>query len=91
MNIYLIIYSLILFLILSPGILCYFPSKNHLITVGIHAIIFGIIWQLTYKVLYQQLYNKEGFIDDSIYGLIGILCLFAVLIFAAWVLSKFYD
>ena len=65
------IYAAVLFFLLSPGVLFHFPSRNPAITLGVHAALFAIIWQLTHKVVYQQIYGKEGF-ELSKGGIAGI-------------------
>ena len=76
------IYGAILFFLLSPGVLFRFPSRNPAITLGVHAALFAIIWQLTHKAVYQQIYGKEGFAELSggeIGGIsAGVIVLFLV-------------
>ena len=55
------IYAPLLFLLLSPGVLFRFPSKNPIIVLGVHALLFAIIYQLTHKAVYRQIYGREGF------------------------------
>ena len=66
MDLYMAIYGAVLFFLLSPRVLFRFPAKNHLLVLGVHAVLFAIIWQLTHKAVYQQIYGKEGFYDDNI-------------------------
>jgi hypothetical protein len=40
-----ILYSTVLFFLLSPGVLFYFPSKNQYIVIGFHAILFAVLLQ----------------------------------------------
>jgi hypothetical protein len=61
MDLYMGIYSALLFLLLSPGVLFRFPSKNPMIVLGVHAILFAIIYQLTHKAIYREIYGREGF------------------------------
>ena len=84
MNTYIAIYIAVLFFLLSPGVLFQFPSKEPIITLGVHAMIFSIILQLTYKMVYQQVYRKEGFEDNKI--LIG-LCIFIGILFSIVVIG----
>ena len=50
------IYLFSLFVLLSPGILLTFPpSSSHIVVVIVHAIIFVIILELTYKPLWHLL------------------------------------
>ena len=66
------IYAAVLFFLLSPGVLFHFPSRNHAITLGVHSVLFAIIWQLTHKAVYQQIYGKEGF-ELSGGAIVGII------------------
>lgn len=44
------LYLVILFFLLTPGILLSLPPKGNKITVAAtHAIVFGIVWQITHK------------------------------------------
>jgi hypothetical protein len=48
------LYSAILFFVLTPGILLTLPPKGKKMTVAaVHAVIFGLIWGLTYKMVAQ--------------------------------------
>lgn len=82
------IYGAILFFLLSPGVLLRFPSRNPAITLGVHAALFAIIWQLTHKAVYQQIYGKEGFelSRGGIAGIsVGAVAVVALLVFAGGV------
>jgi len=83
MDAYMTIYATVLFFLLSPGVLLRFPSRNPAITLGVHAALFAIIWQLTHKAVYQQIYGKEGFAGLSggeIGGIaIGVLILIIII------------
>ena len=70
-----IIYGTILFFLLSPGILFRFPSNNHYCVVGIHALLFGIIWYAINKYTSKQ----EGFGMGM--GLMDIVKYLALFIF----------
>ena len=59
------IYGAFLFFLFSPGVLFRFPSTNPMIVLGVHAVLFGIIWQITHKAVYRQIYGKEGFMSDG--------------------------
>jgi hypothetical protein len=77
------IYAAVLFFLLSPGVLFRFPSRNPAITLGVHAALFAIIWQLTHKAVYQQIYGKEGFelSGGATWGIaIGVLILIIIII-----------
>ena len=49
------LYIVFLFFILTPGVLLRLPPKGNTITVAAtHAIVFGIVWQLTYKLVWLR-------------------------------------
>lgn len=78
------IYATVLFFLLSPGVLFHFPSRNHAITLGVHAVLFAIIWQLTHKAMYQQIYGKEGFAELSGGEIAGIIIAVLILGSLIW-------
>ena len=52
MNILLFLILVVLFVLLTPGILVYLPPKSSKLTTAItHGVIFAIIWSLTHKFL----------------------------------------
>jgi len=54
MNILLFLILVVLFVLLTPGILVYLPPKSSKLTTAItHGVIFGIIWSLTHKFLWR--------------------------------------
>jgi hypothetical protein len=60
MNHLLCIFLGLLFFILTPGILVTLPPKGSKVMVAMtHAIVFAVIYCLTYKAVYSYLY--EGF------------------------------
>lgn len=57
MNIGMIIYIIILFVILTPGVLLTLPSKsgNKFVTAIVHGLIFAIIFELAHKQLMKSM------------------------------------
>jgi hypothetical protein len=44
------LYTVLLFFLLTPGILITLPPKGKkMIVAGVHAIVFGIVWCLTHR------------------------------------------
>jgi len=75
------IYAALLFFLLSPGVLFRFPLKNPMIVLGVHAVLFAIIYQLTHKAVYRQIYGKEGFANaGSIFTTIAYIIIFIIAI-----------
>lgn len=49
------IYAFVLFIVLTPGILFYFPQhKSKIVTNLFHALVFAIIWTFTHKFVYKS-------------------------------------
>ena len=47
------LYATILFFLLSPGILFTLPpSESVFASTGLHALLYGVIWQFTHKPVY---------------------------------------
>jgi hypothetical protein len=65
MNIIMIIYTIILFVLLTPSVLFRFPKKGKKLTVAfVHGIIFAIIYYFTHT-LFRNIVHKEQF---KLYG-----------------------
>lgn len=60
MNIGMIIYIIVLFVILTPGVLLTLPSKdgNNIVTAIVHGLIFAIIFELFHKQLMKSMDYK---------------------------------
>jgi hypothetical protein len=55
MSLLVILYSAILFFILSPGVLLRLPKNGDKFTVaGVHAVVFALIFGLTYKFVWKM-------------------------------------
>jgi hypothetical protein len=55
---------MVLFFVLTPGVLLTLPSKGSVYLVAfVHAIVFGIVYKLTHKMVYN--YFNEGFITNT--------------------------
>jgi hypothetical protein len=54
------LYLMVLFFVLTPGVLLTLPSKGSVYLVAlVHAAVFGIVYKLTHKAVYR--YFSEGF------------------------------
>jgi hypothetical protein len=54
MNAFVFVYIVLLFVVLTPGILVSLPPKGSKYTVAItHAIVFGFVWWITHKYVWQ--------------------------------------
>ena len=51
---FMFLYSALLFFLLTPGILLTLPPKGKKMTVAaVHAVVFGLVWGLTHKMVAQ--------------------------------------
>ena len=58
MNLILFLFLVILFVLLTPGILVYLPPRSSkLITAITHGFIFAVIWALVHKSLWRSTHN----------------------------------
>ena len=49
------LYIVLLFFLLTPGVLLRLPPRGSTMTVAAtHAIVFGIVWQLTHKFVWLR-------------------------------------
>ena len=63
MNVLMILYIILLFVLLTPGVVLRLPSKSTLLTVAIvHGIIFALLFHFTHRHVYR-LTVSEGFED----------------------------
>jgi hypothetical protein len=54
------LYVAILFFLLSPGVLLRLPAGGSLVTAAlVHAIVFGVIYLFTHKLVWRQVKNLE--------------------------------
>jgi hypothetical protein len=48
------IYAAVLFFVLTPGVLLSLPPGGSRTTVALtHAVVFGVVWALTHKLVYK--------------------------------------
>jgi hypothetical protein len=49
------LYAAVLFFILTPGVLLSLPPGGSRTTVALtHAVVFGLVWALTHKMVYRS-------------------------------------
>jgi hypothetical protein len=54
MNAFVFVYIVLLFVVLTPGILVSLPPKGGKYAVAItHAVVFGAVWWITHKYVWQ--------------------------------------
>jgi hypothetical protein len=65
---FLIIYTALLFFVLSPNVLLRLPPKgNKYIVAAVHAVIFALLWHFTHKLI-ERLFRREGFEEGTYCG-----------------------
>ena len=64
MNLYMPLYIVLLFGLLTPGVLLYLPPKASLLTAAIvHGIVFAVVFHCTHRMVSRL--GREGFEDDA--------------------------
>jgi hypothetical protein len=55
MDIAMFVYAALLFFVLTPGILLRIPPNgNKRVVAAVHAIVFGLVWSLSHKLIWQS-------------------------------------
>ena len=64
MRLYMLLYTILMFVLLTPGVLVTYPSTDApiIIIALIHGFIFSILYRLTHKYIWQNYYEQ----DDNI-------------------------
>jgi hypothetical protein len=53
---YMSLYAAVLFFVLTPGVLLSLPPGGSRVTVALtHAVVFGLVWTLTYNIVRKML------------------------------------
>jgi hypothetical protein len=64
MNLYMPLYIVLLFVLLTPGVLLYLPPKASLLTAAIvHGIVFAVVFHCTHRMVSRL--GREGFEPDD--------------------------
>jgi hypothetical protein len=51
---YISLYAAVLFFVLTPGVLLSLPPGGSRTTVALtHAVVFGVVWALTHRLVYK--------------------------------------
>jgi len=74
MNFTFTLFVVLLFVVLSPGILLSLPSKGSLLTkVLVHAVVFALVFYLTAPTAWQWSVSVEGFrAPPAPFGTVGV-------------------
>jgi hypothetical protein len=66
MNIFVTLYSAILFFILTPAVFLRLPPNGSKYTVAaVHAIVFALIFHFTHKMVWRMTMGMEGLTDAT--------------------------
>jgi hypothetical protein len=66
MNIFVTLYSAILFFILTPAVFLRLPPNGSKYTVAaVHAIVFALIFHFTHKMVWRMSMGMEGLTDAT--------------------------
>ena len=62
MNLFVALYSALLFFVLTPGIFVSLPKgKSKMVVASVHALIFAIVFHFTYKAVWRLSMRLDGF------------------------------
>ena len=66
MNIFVTLYSAILFFVLTPAVFLRLPPNGSKYTVAaVHAIVFAVVFHFTHKIVWRMSMGMEGFQEDG--------------------------
>ena len=62
MNVAMLIYIAVLFVVLTPGVLVTLPpGGSKMVVILVHALLFALIYHLTHKIVYRMTLGMDGF------------------------------
>jgi hypothetical protein len=63
-NLFMVIYTAVLFYVLTPGILLSLPPKgSKMVVAATHALVFALVYKLTHRAAWKMSMNFDGFQD----------------------------
>ena len=66
MNLFMSLYLVALFVALTPGVLLTLPKGGGRLTVAvIHALVFAVVYQLTYRMVWRNSVTIDGFDEQD--------------------------
>jgi hypothetical protein len=66
MNIFVTLYSAILFFVLTPAVFLRLPPNGSKYTVAaVHAIVFAVVFHFTHKIVWRMSMGMEGFQEGT--------------------------
>ena len=61
-HVYMSLFVVALFYVMTPGILVTLPKNGSKVTVALtHAVLFALVFHLTHKMVWKYFYGPEGF------------------------------
>jgi hypothetical protein len=65
-NLFMVVYTAVLFYVLTPGILLTLPSRSSkMLVAATHALLFALIYKFTHKAAWRLSLRLEGFQDKA--------------------------
>jgi hypothetical protein len=62
MNLYVTLYTALLFVVLTPGVLLTLPKGgSKLVVAATHALVFAVVYHFTHKLVWQVSVSVNGF------------------------------
>ena len=66
MNVYMLAYMALLFVVLTPGVVLSLPPRGSKLTVAVvHGLVFAAVWHFTNKVVARATRSMEGFQEEE--------------------------
>ena len=65
-NLFMVVYTAVLFYLLTPGILLSLPPKSSkMVVAATHAVVFALLYKFTHKIAWKLSMNFEGFQENK--------------------------
>jgi hypothetical protein len=62
MNVFVTLYVVLLFIVLTPGVLLTLPKGgSKLVVAAVHGLVFGVIYHFTHKLVWKLSLRLDGF------------------------------
>jgi len=70
-NLFMVVYTAVLFYVLTPGILLTLPSRSSkMVVAATHAVVFALVYKFTHKAVWRLSLRLEGFQGNKSGGLL---------------------
>ena len=65
-NLFMFLYTAVLFYVLTPGILLSLPPKSYkMVVAATHAFVFALVYKLTHRMAWKLAMSFEGFQENK--------------------------